>query len=135
VAVQDVIGGHAQAVVADMASTAQLVKQGRLRYLAVSTAKRVKGWEDVPAIAELVPNFDMMGWFAVVAPTGTPAAVINRLNKEINVLLADAEVSQRILTIGPIAESFGAPERLGEFLAKEDANWKAVAKEIGLLPE
>jgi len=135
VAVQDVIGGHAQAVVADMASTAQLVKQGRLRYLAVSTAKRVQGWEDVPAIAELVPNFDMMGWFAVVAPTGTPAAVINRLNKEINVLLADAEVSQRILTIGPIAESFGAPERLGEFLAKEDANWKEVAKEIGLLPE
>jgi len=135
VAVQDVIGGHAQAVVADMASTAQLVKQGRLRYLAVSTTKRVQGWEDVPAIAELVPNFDMMGWFAVVAPTGTPAAVINRLNKEINVLLADAEVSQRILTIGPIAESFGAPERLGEFLAKEDANWKEVAKEIGLLPE
>lgn len=135
VSVQDVIGGHADAVVADLASTAQLVRQGRLRILAVTAAKRVAGWEQVPALAELLPNFEMVGWFAVMAPTGTPAAVVARLNKEINTLLADADTAQRMLTIGPIAEAMGSPEQLGAFLNREHERWSEVAKEIGLLPE
>lgn len=135
VAVQDVIGGHADAVVADMASTAQLVRQGRLRYLAVTSAQRVAGWEQVPALAELLPGFEMVGWFAVVAPTGTPAAVIQRMNKEINTLLADADVMQRMATIGPMAEVMGGPEQLGTFLSREHERWSGVASEIGLLPE
>jgi len=135
VAVQDVIGGHADAVVADMASTAQLVRQGRLRYLAVTSDKRVAGWEQVPALAELLPQFEMTGWFALVAPMGTPAAAIQRLNREINTLLADADVVQRMATIGPMAESLGEPSQTGEFFSREHIAWSGVAKEIGLLPE
>jgi len=135
VAVQDVIGGHADAVVADLASTAQLVRQGRLRYLAVTSAQRVAGWEQVPALAELLPGFEMVGWFALVAPTGTPAAVIQRMNKEINTLLADADVAQHMATIGPLATPLGAPEQTGAFLGREYASWSSAAKEIGLLPE
>ncbi len=135
VSVQDVIGGHADAVVADLASTAQLVRQGRLRILAVTAAKRVAGWEQVPALAEMLPNFEMIGWFAVMAPAGTSAAVVARLNKEINTLLVDADTAQRMLTIGPIAEPMGSPEQLGAFLSREHERWNEVAKEIGLLPE
>lgn len=135
VAVQDVIGGHADVVVADLASTAQLVRQGRLRYLAVTAAKRVAGWEQVPALSELLPNFEMVGWFAMVAPTGTPAAAVARMNRELNTLLADADVAQRMLTVGPIAESLGGPDKLNNFLQQEHARWSEVAKEIGLLPE
>lgn len=135
VAVQDVIGGHADAVVADLASTAQLVRQGRLRYLAVTSAQRVAGWEQVPALAELLPGFEMVGWFALVAPTGTPAAIIQRMNKEINTLLADADVVQRMAAIGPMAAPLGAPEQTGAFLGREYASWSSAAKEIGLLPE
>lgn len=135
VSVQDVIGGHADALVADLASTAQLVRQGRLRLLAVTSAKRVGGWDQVPALAEILPNFEMIGWFAVMAPTGTPAAAIARLNKEINTLLADPDTAQRMLTIGPIAEPLGQAEQLGAFLKREDERWSEVAKEIGLLPE
>lgn len=135
VAVQDVIGGHADAVVADLASTAQLVRQGRLRYLAVTSAQRVAGWEQVPALAELLPGFEMVGWFALVAPTGTPAAIIQRMNKEIDTLLADADVVQRMATIGPMATPLGAPEQTGAFLGREYASWSNAAKEIGLLPE
>lgn len=135
VSVQDVIGGHADAVVADMASTAQLVRQGRLRYLAVTSAQRVAGWEQVPALAELLPSFEMTGWFALVAPTGTPAAVIQRMNKEVDTLLADADVVQRMATIGPMATPLGAPAQTGEFLNREHEGWASVAKEIGLLPE
>jgi len=135
VSVQDVIGGHADAVVADLASTAQLVRQGRLRILAVTAAKRVAGWDQMPALAEMLPDFEMIGWFAVVAPAGTPAAVVARLNKEINTLLADADTAQRMLTIGPMAEPMGSPEQLGAFLNGEHERWSDVAKEIGLLPE
>jgi len=135
VSVQDVIGGHADAVVADLASTAQLVRQGRLRLLAITSAKRLAGWEQVPALAEMLPNFEMTGWFAVMAPTGTPAAVLTRLNREFNIALADPEVAQRMLTMGPIAEALGAPEQLDAFLKQEHERWSEVAKEIGLLPE
>lgn len=135
VSLQDVIGGHADAVVADLASTAQLVRQGRLRLLAVTAAKRVAGWEQVPALAEILPNFEMTGWFAIMAPTGTPAAAVTRLNRELNIALADPEVAQRMLTVGPIAEALGSPEQLDAFLKLEHERWSGVAKEIGLLPE
>jgi tripartite-type tricarboxylate transporter receptor subunit TctC len=69
VAVQNVIGGQTDAVVADVASTAQLVRQGRLRMLAVTTGKRIPAWSQVPSLAELIPGFDMSGWFTLVAPT------------------------------------------------------------------
>lgn len=135
VSVQDVIGGHADAVVADVASTAQLVRQGRLRMLAVTAGKRLPGWEQVPALSELLPGFDMVGWFAVVAPAGTPQAVVARMNRELNMLLGEREVRERILTVGPIAESGGTPEQLGSFLQEEHQRWAQAAKEIGLLPE
>lgn len=135
VAVQNVIGGHADVAVADLASTAALVRQGRLRYLAVTSGQRVAGWEQVPALSEVLPDFEMVGWFAVVAPVGTPGAVIQRLNKELNTLLADADVVQRMGTIGPIAEPLGAPEQTGAFLGREHARWNRAAREIGLLPE
>jgi tripartite-type tricarboxylate transporter receptor subunit TctC len=135
VAIQDIMGGHADALVADLASTAQLVKQGRLRLLAVTSAKRVAGFEQVPTMAELLPNFEMVGWFAIVAPTGTPSGAILRLNAEVNKLLLDPEVTQKMLSIGPIPEALGAPVKLEVFLKVENDRWAEVAKEIGLLPE
>lgn len=135
VSVQDVIGGHSDAVVADLASTAQLVRQGRLRLLAVTTAKRIPGWEQVPALAEILPGFDMVGWFGLMAPAGTPPAVVARVNAEVGKILADKEVADRILAIGPIAETGVAPEQFAAFLREENQRWGMVAKEIGLLPE
>ncbi|MFZ9297011.1 MAG: Bug family tripartite tricarboxylate transporter substrate binding protein [Hylemonella sp.] len=135
VSVQNVIGGHADAVLADMASTAQLVRQGRLRYLAVTSEKRVAGWEQVPSLSEMLPGFNMVGWFCVVAPVGTPAAVLQRMNKEIDAVLADVDVAQRMATIGPIAEPLGGIDRTAAFLQREHERWAAVAKEIDLLPE
>jgi tripartite-type tricarboxylate transporter receptor subunit TctC len=135
VAVQDVLGGHSDAVVADVASTAQLVRQGRLRMLAVTAGKRIAGWELVPALSEILPGFEMVGWFAVVAPTGTPQAAIARMNQELNAVLSEREVKERILTIGPIAEPGGMPQQLAAFLEEEHQRWAQATKEIGLLPE
>jgi len=135
VGTQDLMGGHVDAMVADLASTAALARQGKLRVLATSAARRVPGWDKVPALAEKLPGFDMVGWFAIVAPTGTPAAVVDRANRDISALLADKDVADRIALIGPIADASMAVDAVGAFLRSESARWAAIAKEIGVLPE
>jgi tripartite-type tricarboxylate transporter receptor subunit TctC len=135
VATQDLIGGHVDAIVADVASTAQLVKQGRLRMLAVTSAKRVPGFEGVPTLAESQPGLEMVGWFAVVAPAGTPPDAVDRFNRELNAALADREIAERIALIGPIAEAGWKPEQVGAFLRDERTRWGAITREIGVLPE
>jgi tripartite-type tricarboxylate transporter receptor subunit TctC len=135
VATQDLLGGHVDALVADLASTAALAKQGRLRVLAVTNAKRAAGWETVPALAELVPNFEMSGWFALMAPVGTPDAIVARVNRDMSTVLAEADIANRIAAIGPIAVSGMNPAAVAEFFKGEHARWAQMSKEIGLLPE
>lgn len=135
VGTQDLIGGHIHAMVADLASTAQLAKQGRLRVLATTSSKRVVGWEQVPALAEKLPGFDMVGWFAIVAPAGTPAPAIARFNADLSTLLAEKELADRIAAIGPIAEPGLNVDQVGAFLRSEHQRWGQIAREIGVLPE
>jgi tripartite-type tricarboxylate transporter receptor subunit TctC len=131
----DLMGGHVDAMVADLASTAPLVRQGKLRLLATTAARRVSGWENVPALAEKLTGFDMVGWFAVVAPAGTPAIAIERSNRDINTLLADKEVAERIGAIGPLVDGSMGVDAVGAFLRSESVRWQAIAQEIGVLPE
>jgi tripartite-type tricarboxylate transporter receptor subunit TctC len=134
-AVQDTLGGRVTALVADVASTAQFVKQGRLRMLAVTSPKRIEGWEQVPALAETLPGFDMVGWMALVAPAGTPDPIIQRVNRELDKALLDKEVATKIHNIGPLSEGAGTPAQLAEFLAAEHQRWGQITNEIGVLPE
>jgi tripartite-type tricarboxylate transporter receptor subunit TctC len=135
VGTQDLMGGHVDAMVADLASTAALARQGKLRLLATTSAQRVTGWEQVPTLAEKLPGFDMVGWFAVVAPTGTPAFIVDRVNRDINTLLADKDVAERIAGIGPLVDASLGVEAVAAFLRSESARWRAITQEIGLLPE
>jgi len=135
VGTQNLMGGHVEAMVADLASTAALAKQGKLRVLATTAAKRVAGWEDVPALSEKLGNFDMVGWFAIVAPTGIPTEAVARANRDINALLSDKDTAARIATIGPIADGSLSVDEVRRFLANESARWSDIAKEIGVLPE
>ena len=132
---QNLMGGHVDAMVADLASTAQLAKQGKLRVIATTAAKRVPGWENVPALSEKLGNFDMVGWFAIVAPKGTPQQVITKLNQEVNLSLADKELAGRIANIGPLADASMSENDVKNFLASELARWTEVTREIGVLPE
>ena len=134
VAVTDLLGGHSDAAVADLASTAALVRQGKLRLLAVSSPKRLPGWEQAPALAESLPGFEMIGWFGLVAPAGTPGPAIARLSREVIAVLKDKEVAERILTVGPIADPRN-PDLFAAYLVEERTRWAQVAQEIGLLPE
>ncbi len=135
VGTQDLMGGHVDAMVADLASTARLARDGRLRVLATTAARRVAGWDHVPALAEKLPGFDMVGWFAVVAPAGTPAVAVERSNRDLNALLNDREVADRIGIIGPLVDGSMNVAQVGQFLRDESSRWSSIAKEIGVLPE
>ncbi|MDM0111281.1 tripartite tricarboxylate transporter substrate binding protein [Variovorax sp. J22R133] len=133
--VQDLIGGQVNALVADVASTGQLVKQGRLRMLAVTSPKRIAGWDNVPALAESLPGFDMVGWLAMVAPAGTPAPIVMKMNAGVNAMLEKPAFVEKMLTIGPIAASPQTPQQFDAFLREEHRRLGQIAVEIGLLPE
>ena len=135
VGTQDLMGGHVDAMVADLASTAALARQGKLRVLATTADKRVAGWEGVPALAERFAGFEMVGWFAIVAPAGTPAQVIDRVNRDVNAQLVDRAVVERIGAIGPIADGGMSVNGVASFLKDEHVRWAAITKEIGILPE
>lgn len=134
-AATDTVGGVTHALVSDVPSIAQMVKGGRLRPIAVTTAKRIAGWESVPSFSEVLPGFDYAGWVAIVAPTGTPAAAIQRFNRDLDAILTDKDVAARLLAIGPITEGAGTPEQMAAFLAGEHLRWEKLSKDIGVLPE
>ena len=94
------------------------LKRGDLRPLAVSAGKRVRGLEDVPTLAETYPGFEYVGWFALLAPTGTPAAIVQRVNRDMDKVLTDPEVAQRLFDLGLVNEGAGTPESLQRIPAR-----------------
>jgi tripartite-type tricarboxylate transporter receptor subunit TctC len=134
-AITDTVGGQTEAVMGDVPALIQMIKAGRLRPIAVTTAKPVAGLEHVPSFSDLIPGFDYAGWQAIVAPTGTPAAAIQRFNRDLDAVLSDKEVAAKILAVGPITDGAGTPEQMAAFLQAEHTRWAKLTKEIGLLAE
>lgn len=134
-AIQDTIADRTQVVLVSSAALLPFLKRGELRPLAVSAGKRVRGLEDVPTLAETYPGFEYVGWFALLAPTGTPAAIVQKANRDIDKVLTDPEVAQRLFDLGLVNEGAGTPESLNEFLRAERERWAKLVKDIGLQPE
>ncbi len=135
VGTQNLMGGHVDAMFADLASTAALARQGKLRVLATTSGQRVIGWEQVPSLSEKWPNFDMVGWFTLMAPTGTPPDVIQRVHKDLQGVLSSPEIAQRIQSMGPLVDGTMSLEQVKQFLQAEAKRWSDATQEIGLLPE
>jgi tripartite-type tricarboxylate transporter receptor subunit TctC len=134
-AVQDTVAGRTQYTVMGIPSVINLVKDGRLRPIAVTSAKRLPGLEGIPTLAESLPGFAYVGWFAMVAPTGTPADVVAKINRDLGQILADAENVQRLRDLGIYTDGAGTPESTGQFFASERERWAQVIKGIGMQPE
>jgi tripartite-type tricarboxylate transporter receptor subunit TctC len=111
-----------------------LIREGRVRPLAVTAAKRVKFLPDVPAVAETVPGYAVTGSLGIGVPKGTPSEIIDKLNKEVNATLADPEVLQKLDNLG--SEPFtGTPADFGRFMAAETAKWAKVVRYANLKVE
>jgi tripartite-type tricarboxylate transporter receptor subunit TctC len=133
--VQDTLAGRTQLVILAPALAAGHVKRGALRPLAETWARRVPGMEELQPVAELLPGFDLVGWFALVAPGATPDAIIRRANRDLDRALKDGAVSQRLREMGVYTDGAETPEAARDFILAERANWGRVVEEIGLQPE
>jgi tripartite-type tricarboxylate transporter receptor subunit TctC len=133
--VQDTIAGRTQLAIQGIPVIAAAVQRGQLRALAVSSPRRLPELPDVPTFSETLPGFEFNGWFAVVAPTGTPREAIQRMNLEFNRILLDGEMEQRLRALGIYTEGTGAPEEIDAFLKSERAFWSRVVRELKIEPE
>jgi tripartite-type tricarboxylate transporter receptor subunit TctC len=133
-AITDMLGGQVQVMFDNMPSIIQHIRAGSLRALAVTTAERSSQLPDVPAIAETVPGYEASALFGMGAPKNTPKEIIEKLNSEINAILAEPEMKQRLVELGgePLIQS---PEAFGEQIKAETEKWKKVVAFAGLKVE
>jgi tripartite-type tricarboxylate transporter receptor subunit TctC len=125
-----VLGGEAQVYFSPLSATISYVRQGQLRALAVTTEKRSAVLPDIPAVGELVPGYEASQLYGVGAPRNTPAEVIDRLNKDINAILADPAAIARLADLG-MTPLGGTPARFGKIIADETEKWGRVVKFSG----
>ena len=125
------LSGECQFTFATALSVQPHIKSGKLRALAVTTARRSPGFPDLPTVAEAgVPGFDAITWHGVVVPARTPQPVIARLNGEFNKLLRTADMRERLMALGSDIIG-GEPKQLTEFMRVEIPRWAKVIKESG----
>lgn len=130
-ALTDLMGGSIESYMSSATTLVGHVKGGKLRALAVSGKKRLESMPDVPTIEESgYPQFDAVSWFGLLAPAGTPEAIVTRINTEVNKVLALPEVKEKIAAEGggPIG---GTPQEFARFLAAELPRWAKLVKESG----
>ena len=131
----DLISGRLQATSTTISSSLPMVKAGKLRLLGVTTSQRSQLLPDVPTLAEQVaPGYDFSGWQAVIAPGGTPAAIVNRLRAEFVKAANSPDLNKRLLDEGVIM-SLTTPEEFGRFLAAEITRWKKLVQDTGMKVE
>ncbi|WP_425466744.1 Bug family tripartite tricarboxylate transporter substrate binding protein [Pigmentiphaga humi] len=133
-AMTDTIAGRVQLVFTGAPAVIPAINAGQLRPLAVSSSKRLPALPDVPTVAESgYPGFEADQWYGIVAPAGTPAAVVQRLNGPVNQALASAELQTRFQTLGAIGMP-STPEVFGRHIAQEIERWRPVVKAGNIQP-
>ena len=131
-AVIDLIAGNVQIYFSTIPAALQQVKAGKLRALAVTSTTRVAEIPEMPTVAEAgLPGFQVIGWFGLFAPAGTPNAVVQKLNSEIVKTLKAPETRERLAGHGLIPGG-GTPQDLGRFLTEEIARWRKLIQEAGI---
>ncbi len=131
----DIIAGRVQFFMAPLGSSANLVRDGRIRALGVTTAKRIAVLPEIPTIAESgLPGFQWDSWGAIFVPSKTPRAVINKWNRELRRAMAVPEIQKRLRAIGMEAAPT-SPEELDQFVKEQMAIIAKLAKAAGLKPQ
>ncbi|MGJ4949565.1 Bug family tripartite tricarboxylate transporter substrate binding protein [Bradyrhizobium sp. HKCCYLS20291] len=130
-AITDMLGGQVQVIFDNMPSIIQHIRAGSLRALGVTTQERSPQLPDVQAVAETVPGYEASALFGIGAPKNTPKEIIEKLNKQVNAILAEPDIKKRLVELGgePLIQS---PEQFGAQIAAETDKWKKVVEFAGL---
>jgi len=131
-AVTDVVAGQLQLMFTGIPQISGFVKAGRLKLIAIATPTRSRVMPDAPAVAETLPGFDCSTWYGLLLPTGTPAAIVTKINADMNKVLAQPDVIQRLLDQG-VEVATGTPQELQQVMAAELKRWSAVIKNAGII--
>jgi len=130
----DLLGGQVQVTFDNMPSSIEHIRAGRLRALAVTTSVRSAALPDIPVVADFLPGYEASSWFGAGVPKGTPAEIIDKLNKEMNAALVDPKIKVRLDALGGISLS-GTPADFGKVIAEETEKWAKVVKFSGAKPD
>lgn len=134
-ALQEMMGGQVQIMMALVPEAMPIVKSGRLRALAVTTTKRLDSYPELPTVAESGgKDFDMTFWYAFMAPTGTPAEIVSKLNQSIGAVLQEKEVRAKLAEMN-LDVVGGSPAKVTEIIRSDSAKWKKVIDEGGIKVE
>lgn len=133
-AAAETMSGQVHVYIDGVPAMAGHLKSGRLRIIATSSAKRLPNFPDIPAVAETVPGFEFNGWFCVMAPTGTPPAIVAALNRDVNEVLKIPDIASRMLGFG-MYDAGGTTEELARFISAERQNFARAVKAAGIQPE
>ena len=133
-ALTDLIGGQVQAIFSSVTSTVEYIKAEKVRALAVTSTARSEVLPDVPTVADFVPGYEASGFAGIGVPRGTPADIIDMLNKELNAGLLDSKVKARIEELGGTVAG-GTPAEFGKILAEATEKWGKVIKFAGIKVE
>ena len=131
-AIADLMGGHVQLSFLNIGTSLPYIKNGKLKGIAVTSAKRSRSAPQFPTIAESgVPGYELFEWNALFAPAGTPAEIVAQLNTEVLKVLAAPDVQERLFQLGT-EPAGGTPEQLGSYIRREVAKWDKVVKAMGI---
>ena len=133
-AIPDLVGGQIQVMFDNMPSALPMAKEGKIRALAQTTAKRSGAAPDVPTVAETVPGFEATTWFAMFAPAGTPREIVAKLNAEMQRVFKLPDVVDKLKALG-LEPWLSTPEELSKFQATEIVKWAKVVKDSGAKAE
>ena len=130
-AINDLLGGQVQVMFDSMPSIIQHIRAGTLRALAATSATRSSQLPDTPVVADTVPGYEASALFGMAAPKDTPKEIVERLNKEINAVLAEPEMNKRLVELGgdPL---IGTPEAFGAMISAETEKWKKVIEDAAI---
>ncbi len=133
-ALTDLLGGQVQVMFPATVASIEYIRAGRLRALAVTTRARWEGLPDIPTVAEFVPGYEASGWVGIGAPKNTPVEIIEKLNREIDVGLADPKLNASLADLGGTVLP-GSPSDFDKFIVDETEKWAKVIQFAGINPE